>query len=57
MLKPDRFSCSQQIQLKRDPPVADSHYMRVYLLAKPQQPTKHILRCMVHAVFSTLQLI
>ena len=21
MLKPDRFSCSQKIQLKRDPPV------------------------------------
>ena len=30
--------------------------MRVYLLTKPQQPMKHIYRCMVHAVFSTMQL-
>ena len=26
MLKPDRFSCSQKIQLKRDPPVYTSLY-------------------------------
>ena len=25
MLKPDRFSCSQKIRLKRDPPVLDMH--------------------------------
>ena len=32
MLKPDRFSCSQKIRLKRDPPVYCVAMLKLYLV-------------------------
>ena len=36
------------------PYIVDNHYIKVYLLVKPQQLMKCIHRWMVHAVFSTM---
>ena len=38
------------------PYIVHNHYMKVYLLVKPQQVMMCILRWMVHMVFSTMQL-
>ena len=47
MLKPDRFSCSQKIQLKQDPPVIALCYLRLTLLHYAMQTYTLLYICII----------